>query len=38
MLAPFSKMTYPTTAITGKVMWKAINDYGGAETFNGTIK
>lgn len=38
MLAPFSKMTYPTTTTTGKVMWKAINDYGGAETFNGTIK
>ena len=38
MIAPFGSYIYPVNAPRGKkVEWKAINDFGGTENFNGTI-
>ena len=38
MLSPFSQMIYTDTNVVGPVTWKAINDFGGTETFNGTVQ
>ena len=38
MLAPFGKMDYSVSDAMGKVTWQTINDYGGVETFHGTIQ
>jgi len=37
MIAPFSASHYPVTAGQGKAEWAAINDFGGVETFHGTV-
>lgn len=37
MVAPFGSYVYPVTAAAGKVEWKAINDFGGKESFDGAI-
>jgi P pilus assembly chaperone PapD len=37
MIAPLSSTTYPNAPHQGNVEWKAINDYGGLEVFNGSI-
>jgi fimbrial chaperone protein len=37
MMAPFSASQYPLTAGQGKAEWAAINDFGGVETFHGTV-
>lgn len=37
MLAPFATNVYPAIAGTGTATWKAINDYGGEETFHATV-
>lgn len=38
MIAPFDSLTYQNVTATGKVTWRAINDYGGVELFHGDIK
>jgi fimbrial chaperone protein len=37
MIAPFAANVYPVTAGQGKAEWAAINDFGGVETFRGTV-
>lgn len=37
MIAPFASNVYPVTAGQGKAEWAAINDFGGVETFRGTV-
>lgn len=37
MIAPYASNTYPVTAGQGKAEWAAINDFGGVETFYGTV-
>lgn len=37
MIAPFGDYVYPVNTPRGKVEWKAINDFGGLENFDGTI-
>lgn len=38
MVAPLSSNVYPNAPHKGNVEWKAINDYGGLEIFNGQIR
>lgn len=39
MVAPYSKTIYPNTSPKGrKISWVAINDFGGAEEFNGFVR
>lgn len=38
MIAPFSSVTYKNVPTQGAIEWKAINDYGAVETFNGELK
>ncbi|HBA8095001.1 TPA: molecular chaperone, partial [Escherichia coli] len=38
MIAPFSSNSYQVSGLPVKAEWTAINDYGGKETFHGTIK
>lgn len=38
MIAPFSHMKYFSPSTVGNVSWKAINDFGGVEKFNGKIQ
>ena len=38
MIAPFGEMTYPLSGTKNTVSWQVINDYGGLETFHGTIQ
>ncbi len=37
MVAPFATNVYPVIVGTGTATWKAINDYGGEETFHATV-
>lgn len=37
MIAPFASNVYPVVAGQGKAEWAAINDFGGVETFRGTV-
>lgn len=37
MIAPFASNVYPVSAGQGKAEWTAINDFGGGETFRGTV-
>lgn len=37
MIAPFASNVYPVTAGQGKAEWAAINDFGGVETFRGSV-
>ncbi|NTY86743.1 molecular chaperone [Serratia fonticola] len=37
MIAPFASNVYSVTAGQGKAEWAAINDFGGVETFRGTV-
>ncbi|OFC63466.1 molecular chaperone [Candidatus Erwinia dacicola] len=37
MVAPFSDNVYSDIVGTGIAIWKAINDYGGEETFHATV-
>lgn len=37
MIAPYASNIYPVTAGQGKAEWAAINDFGGVETFHGTV-
>lgn len=37
MVAPFAANVYPAIVGTGTATWKAINDYGGEETFHATV-
>lgn len=37
MIAPFSSNTYSGPGLQGKAAWTAINDYGGTNTFHGTV-
>lgn len=38
MIAPYGYQRYTNTLTSGNVQWSAINDYGGREEFNGTIR
>lgn len=38
MIEPFGEMIYTDANTVGKVTWKAINDFGGTENFNGTVQ
>lgn len=38
MLAPFSSQTYAVKFASGSVKWKAINDFGGVEEFQGEVQ
>ncbi|QKJ60315.1 MULTISPECIES: molecular chaperone [Serratia] len=37
MVAPFAANVYPAIVGIGAAQWKAINDYGGEETFHATV-
>lgn len=38
MIAPFSDTTFTHARTKGVVSWQVINDYGGMETFNGSLQ
>ncbi|WP_127959447.1 molecular chaperone [Serratia microhaemolytica] len=38
MIAPFSNQIYAKAPRQGKVVWKAINDFGAVEVFNGSVR
>ncbi|MDA5494136.1 molecular chaperone [Yersinia intermedia] len=38
LIAPFGSQLYSRASHQGKVEWKAINDYGGAEVFHGSVR
>lgn len=38
MLAPFTRATFAHSPQSGPVQWQAINDYGGWEAFNGSLR
>ncbi|CAI1547332.1 fimbrial biogenesis chaperone [Serratia fonticola] len=38
MLAPFGSAVWPGAPRQGRVEWSAINDFGGAEVFHGSVR
>ncbi|MEA5217558.1 fimbrial biogenesis chaperone [Enterobacter cloacae] len=38
MIAPFGTQLYASAPHQGRVEWQAINDYGGTEVFNGSVR